>query len=142
MYNSSRHGPVLALLLLRPQTKFGDLVFLHRFLLLLLLLLLLYIIIIIIIIIIYYYYYSSSSSRCELVRPNSQRLIILSLPNFTGRWIPISRGAIRSWNFGNGRRCHGNREHMSKSLTSLISETAKGFPQDLSYILSRVGRIF
>jgi hypothetical protein len=24
------------------------------------------------------------------------------------------------------RRCHGNREHMSKSLTSLISETTKG----------------
>jgi hypothetical protein len=23
----------------------------------------------------------------------------------------------------NGRRCHWNREHMSKSLTSLISET-------------------
>jgi hypothetical protein len=37
---------------------------------------------------------------------------------------------------------HGNREHMSKSLTSLISKLPKGFPQDLSYILSRVGRIF
>ena len=76
----------------------------------------------------YYYYYcsSSSSSRRELVRPNSQRLMIRSLLNFPGRWIPISRGAIGSWNFQNGRRCHGNREHMSKSLTSLISETAKG----------------
>jgi hypothetical protein len=39
---------------------------------------------------------------------------------------PISRGAIRSWNFQNGRRCNGNHEYMSKSLTSLISETAKG----------------
>jgi hypothetical protein len=38
----------------------------------------------------------------------------------------ISRGAFRSWNFQNGRRCHGNRERMSKSLTLLISETAKG----------------
>jgi hypothetical protein len=92
----------------------------------------------------YYYYYcsSSSSSRRELVRPNSQRLMIRSLLNFTGRWIPISRGAIRSWNFQNGRRCHGNREHMSKSLTSLISKLPKGFPQDLPYILSRFGRIF
>ena len=88
----------------------------------------------------YYYYSSSSSSRRELVQPNSQRLMIWSLLNFTGRWIPISRGAIRSWNFQNGRRCHGNREHMSKSMTSLISET--GFPQDLAYILSWVGRIF
>jgi hypothetical protein len=33
----------------------------------------------------YYYYYSSSSSRCELVRPNSQRIMIRSLLNFTGR---------------------------------------------------------
>ena len=32
-----------------------------------------------------YYYYSSSFSRCELVRPNSQRLMIRSLLNFTGR---------------------------------------------------------
>ena len=61
------------LLLLSPQTKFRDLLFLHR-----------------------------------------------SLLNFTGRWNPISRGAFRSWNFQNGHRCHGNREHMSKSLTSLI----------------------
>jgi hypothetical protein len=74
----------------------------------------------------YYYYYSSSSSRRELVRPNSQRLRIRSLLSFTGRWIPISRGTIRSWNFQNDRRCHGNREHMSNSLTSLISETTKG----------------
>jgi hypothetical protein len=44
--------------------------------------------------------------------------------------------------FQNGRCCHGNRERVSKSLTSLISEAAKGFPQDLAYILSRVGRIF
>ena len=70
------------------------------------------------------------------------RLMIRSLLSFTGRWIPISRGAIRSWNFQNGRRCHGNREHMSKSLTSLISEAAKGFPQDLAYILNRVCKIF
>ena len=39
----------------------------------------------------YYYYYYSSSSPNELVRPNSQRLMIRSLLNFTGRWIPISR---------------------------------------------------
>jgi hypothetical protein len=89
-----------------------------------------------------YYYYYSSSSRRDFVRPNSQRLMIRSLINFTGKWIPISRGAFKSWNFQNGRRCHGNRERMSKYLTSLISETAKGFPQDLAYILSRVGRIF
>ena len=87
----------------------------------------------------YYYYYSSSSSPNELVRPNSQRLMIRSLPNFTGRWIPISRGAPRSWHFQNGRRCHGNLEHISKSLTSLLSETAEGIS---TYILSRVGRIF
>ena len=74
----------------------------------------------------YYYYSSSSSSRRVIVRPNSQRLMIRSLLSFTGRWLPISRGAMRSWNFQNGRRCHRNREHMSKSFTSLISETAKG----------------
>ena len=79
----------------------------------------------------YYYYYSSSSSRCELVRPNSQRLMIQSLLNFTGRWIPISRGAFRSWNFQNGRRCHGNRERMSKCLTSFISKIAKGISTKL-----------
>jgi hypothetical protein len=50
---------------------------------------------------------------------------------FTGRWIPISRGAFRSSNFQNGRRCHGNRERISKSLTSLISETAKGISTKL-----------
>ena len=72
----------------------------------------------------YYYYYSSSSSRRELVRTNSERLMFRSLLNFTGRWIPISRGAIRSWNFQNGRRCHGNREDMSKSLTLPILDTA------------------
>ena len=80
----------------------------------------------------YYYYSSSSSSRCELFRPNSQRLMIRSLLNFTGRWIPISRGTLRSLNFQNGRRCHGNPERMSKSLTSLISETAKGISTRLS----------
>jgi hypothetical protein len=74
----------------------------------------------------YYYYSSSSSSRRELVRLNSQRLMIRSLLNFTGRWIPISRGAFRSWNFQNGHRSHGNRERMSKCLISLISETARG----------------
>jgi hypothetical protein len=36
----------------------------------------------------YYYYSSSSSFRRELVRPNSQRLMIRSLLSFTGRWIP------------------------------------------------------
>ena len=51
----------------------------------------------------YYYYYSYSSSRRDFVRPNSHRLIFRSLLNFTGRWIPISRGAFRSWNFQNGR---------------------------------------
>jgi hypothetical protein len=74
----------------------------------------------------YYYYYSSSSSPKPICRPNSRSLMIRSLLNCTGRWIPISRGAFRSWNFQIGRRCHGNRERMSKSLTSLISETAKG----------------
>jgi hypothetical protein len=89
-----------------------------------------------------YYYYYSSSSRRDFFRPNSQRLTIWSLLIFTGRWITITRGAFKYWNFQNGRRCHGNRERMSKPLTPLISETAKGFPQDLAYILSRVGRIF
>jgi hypothetical protein len=72
------------LLLLSPQTKFRDLLFLHR-----------------------------------------------SLLNFTGRWIFIWRGAFRYWNFQNGHRCHGNRERMSKYLTSLISETAKGISSSL-----------
>ena len=40
----------------------------------------------------YYYYYSSSSSLNELVRPNSQKLMIRSLLNFTGRWIPSQEG--------------------------------------------------
>ena len=66
----------------------------------------------------YYYYYSS---RRELVRPNSQRLMMRSLLSFTGRWIPISRGALRSWNFQNRRRCHGNRERMSLLLLLLLS---------------------
>jgi hypothetical protein len=52
----------------------------------------------------YYYCYSSSSSRCDFVWPNSQRLMIRSLLNFTGRWIPSSRGAFKSQNFQNG--CH------------------------------------
>ena len=85
----------------------------------------------------YYYYYSSSSSRCELVRPNSQRLMIRSLLNFTGRWISISRGALRSWNFQNGRRCHEKREHISKSLTSLISETAEGISTRLGIYIKQ-----
>ena len=71
-----------------------------------------------------YYYYSSCCSPNELVQANSQRLVIRSLLIFTGTWFLISRGALRSWNFQNGRRCHGNREHISKYLTSLISETA------------------
>ena len=66
-----------------------------------------------------YYDYYYSSSRRELVRPNSQRLMMRSLLSFTGRWIPISRGALRSWNFQNGRHCHGNRERMSLLLLLL-----------------------
>ena len=89
-----------------------------------------------------YYYSPSSSSRRELVWPNSQGLMIRSLLNFTGRWIIISRGALRSWNFQNGRCCHGNREHMSKFWPHLYRKLPKGFPQDLAYILNRVGRIF
>ena len=85
----------------------------------------------------YYYYYSSSSSPNELVRPNSQRLMIRSLLNFTGRWIPISRVALTSWNFQNGRRCHGNREHMSKSLTSFLSETAEGISTRLGIYIKQ-----
>jgi hypothetical protein len=46
--------------------------------------------------------------RSQFVRSNSQRLMIRSLLNFTGGWIPMSRGAFRSWIFKNGRRCHGN----------------------------------
>jgi hypothetical protein len=53
-------------------------------------------------------------------------LMVRCLLSFTGRWIPMSRGAFRSWNFQNGCRSHGNRERMSKCLTSLISETARG----------------
>ena len=49
-----------------------------------------------------YYYYSSSSSHCDFVRPNSRRLMIRSLLNFTGTWISISRGAFKFWNFQNG----------------------------------------
>jgi hypothetical protein len=37
----------------------------------------------------------------------------------------LKMAAIRM-QFSNGRRFHGNREHMSKSFTSLISETAEG----------------
>jgi hypothetical protein len=36
----------------------------------------------------YYYYNNSSSSRSDFVRPNSKRMIIRSLIDFTGRWIP------------------------------------------------------
>jgi len=92
----------------------------------------------------YYYHSSSSSFRRELVRPNSQRLMIRSLLSFTGRWIPISRGAIRSWNFQNGRRCHGNREHMSKYLTSLISVAAKGISKKKNrerMVADKIGKI-
>ena len=41
----------------------------------------------------YYYYHYPSSSRRDFVRPNSQRLMIRSLLSFTGRSMPISRGA-------------------------------------------------
>jgi hypothetical protein len=64
--------------------------------------------------------------RTQFFRPISQRLMIRCLLNFRGRWISISGGAFRSWNFPNGRRCHGNRERMSKYFTSLILEAAKG----------------
>ena len=91
----------------------------------------------------YHYYYSSSSSyRRELVWPNSQRMMIRSLPNFTGKWIPISRGAFRSWNFQNDRRCHGNREPMSNLWPHLYRKPPKEFPQSFAYILKRVVRIF
>ena len=85
---------------------------------------------------------SSSSSPNELVRPNSQRLMIRSLLNFTARWIPISRGALKSWNFQNGYRFHGNVNICQNLLPHLYRKLPKGFPQDLIYILSRVGRIF
>jgi hypothetical protein len=52
----------------------------------------------------YYYYYYSSSSLRDFIRPNSLRLMIRSLLNFTERWIPISRGALKSWYFQNGRQ--------------------------------------
>ena len=85
----------------------------------------------------YYYYSSSSTSRRDFVRPNSQRLIIRSLLIFTGRWISISRGAFRSWKFQNGRRCHGKCERVSKSFTSLISETAKGISTRLGIYIKQ-----
>ena len=48
-------------------------------------------------------YYYSSSSRCDFIRPNSQRLMIRSLLNFTGRWISISTVALKTLNFQNSR---------------------------------------
>ena len=53
-------------------------------------------------------------------------------------WILISRGALMSWNFQNGRRCLGNREHISKYLTSLISETAEGISRRLGIYIKQV----
>jgi hypothetical protein len=90
----------------------------------------------------YYYYYSSSSSSNELVRPNSQRLMIRSLLNYTGRWIPsqemhsglgifkMAAVAMETVNI-----CQNLWPHSYRKLP-------KGFPQDLAYILSIVGRIF
>ena len=67
-----------------------------------------------------YYYYSSSSSHCDFVRPNSRRLMIRSLLNFTGTWISISRGAFKFWNFQNG--------HYFKMATNIkIKKIAKDF---------------
>jgi hypothetical protein len=90
----------------------------------------------------YHYYYSSYSSRRELVRPNSQTLMMRSILNFTWRWIPISRGAFRSWNFPNGVIAM-ETVNICKNLWSLLyRKPPNGFLQDLAYILSNVGRIF
>jgi hypothetical protein len=101
------------IIIMAPKRSLWDILFLLCFLLLLLLLLLSpnkvwrlivfapFLIIIIIL--------PPLLLRSQFVRPNSQRLMIRSLLNFTGRWIPISWGAFRSWNFQNGCHCHGNR---------------------------------
>jgi hypothetical protein len=90
----------------------------------------------------YYYYYYSSSSRREFVGPNSQRLMIRSLLSFTGRWIPISRGAFRSWNFQNGAVAMKTVNVCQNLWPHLYRKPPNGFPQNLAYILRRVGRIF
>jgi hypothetical protein len=89
----------------------------------------------------YYYYYYSSSSSNELVRTNSQRLMIRSLLNFTGKWIPISRGAFGSWNFQNCALPWKPWTNVKIFDLTYIGIVPKGFPQDLAYILSRVGTI-
>ena len=48
------------------------------------------------------YYYSSSSSPNDLVRPNSQRLMIRSLLNFTGRWKSKMVAKIQKSSYLNG----------------------------------------
>ena len=126
-------GDILCLLrfLLSPQTKFGDLLFLHRFLLssqtkfgnllflhrfFLLLLLLLFL----------FFFFSLWACPTKFSETND--------PIFTKlhrKVDPHLKRCIQSWNFQNGRRCHGNRERMSKSSTSLISETAKGISTKL-----------
>jgi hypothetical protein len=44
--------------------------------------------------------------------------MIRSLLNFTGRWISISRGAFKSWNFQNGR-------HFKKATNIKIKKIVK-----------------
>ena len=89
-----------------------------------------------------YYYYSSSCSCRDFVRPNSQRLMIRSLLNFTGRWIPISRGALSLGIFTMATVAMETVNICKNLWPHLYRKPPKGFPQDLANILSRVGRIF
>jgi hypothetical protein len=89
-----------------------------------------------------HYYSSSSSSILELVRPNSQKLMIRSLLNFTGRWTPSQE--VHS-DLGIFKMADVAMEivNIYQNLwLHLYRKLQKVFPQDLAYILSRVGRIF
>ena len=90
----------------------------------------------------YYYYYSSSSSGRDFVRPNSQRLMIRSLLNFTGRWTP-SQEVHSGLGIFKMAAVHMETVNVCQNLwLHLYRKLPEGFPQDLAYILSRVGRIF
>ena len=122
-------GDILCLLrfLLSPQTKLGDLLILHRFLLLLLLLLFLF----------FFFFFFFSEWTCPTKFTETDDPIFTKLHRKVD---PHLKRCTQVLEFQNGRRCQGNREHMSKSLTSFISETAKGISTRLGIYNMKLAR--
>ena len=90
----------------------------------------------------YYYYSSSSSSRCEHVRPNSQRLMIRSILNSQEGRYPSQEVHSGLGIFKMATVAMETVSVCQNLWPHLYRKPPKGFPQNLAYILRRVGRIF